>query len=274
MAGHLAPGGAYKYFARGKTLTRVKSWRKGEFTSPAQVKSMGSPPGEAGWDVPPAQGMDEGHGAEMFLGEGIHKMKIFRHLYHSMTWGIFFVSPKVAGSRTGRRGTFSYTRVVMLRLLTTPGFPPTRTGLRAAVRPCARPRCGPSGLFATAPRFFESTQRACPGGEPPGYPPAQFGYVLLFPASETGRFAGSISGLWPCAGMLSAVLCTQSGAYQGKKVGAWRPFHEFAFRIMPDQAPNWVCKTAPTLSAAGRSPLEGHLHRRVQDAGKLCWHSY
>ena len=158
------------------------------------------------------------------------------------------------------------------RLLTTPGFPPTRTGLRAAVRPCARPRCGPSGLFATAPRFFESTQRACPGGEPPGYPPAQFGYVLLFPASETGRFAGSISGLWPCAGMLSAVLCTQSGAYQGKKVGAWRPFHEFAFRIMPDQAPNWVCKTAPTLSAAGRSPLEGHLHRRVQDAGKLCWH--
>ena len=59
----------------------------------------------------------------------------------------------------------------MLRLLTTPGFPPTRTGLRAAVRPCARPRCGPSGLFATAPRFFESTQRACPGGEPPGYPP-------------------------------------------------------------------------------------------------------
>ena len=171
MAGHLAPGGAYKYFARGKTLTRVKSWRKGEFTSPAQVKSMGSPPGEAGWDVPPAQGMDEGHGAEMFLGEGIHKMKIFRHLYHSMTWGIFFVSPKVAGSRTGRRGTFSYTRVVMLRLLTTPGFPPTRTGLRAAVRPCARPRCGPSGLFATAPRFFESTQRACPGGVPPGYPP-------------------------------------------------------------------------------------------------------
>ena len=157
----------------------------------------------------------------------------------------------------------------MLRLLTTPGFPPTRTGLRAAVRPCARPRCGPSGLFATAPRFFESTQRACPGGEPPGYPPAQFGYVLLFPASETGRFAGSISGLWPCAGMLSAVLCTQSGAYQGKKVGAWRPFHEFAFRIMPDQAPNWVCKTAPTLSAAGRSPLEGHLHRRGQDAGKL-----
>ena len=98
------------------------------------------------------------------------------------------------------------------------------------------------------------------------------GCVLLFPASETGRFAGSISGLWPCAGMLSAVLCTQSGAYQGKKVGAWRPFHEFAFRIMPDQAPNWVCKTAPTLSAAGRSPLEGHLHCRVQDAGKLCWH--
>ena len=103
MAGHLAPGGAYKYFARGKTLTRVKSWRKGEFTSPAQVKSMGSPPGEAGWDVPPAQGMDEGHGAEMFLGEGIHKMKIFRHLYHSMTWGIFFVSPKGEGCRFSHR---------------------------------------------------------------------------------------------------------------------------------------------------------------------------
>ena len=104
---------------------------------------------------------------------------------------------KFAGSRTGRRGTFSYTRVVTLRLLTTPGFPPTRTGLRAAVRPCARPRCGPSGLFATAPHFrllsgsqvgaflhgagsllgvsthrgLDSTQRACPGGVPPGYPP-------------------------------------------------------------------------------------------------------
>ena len=78
---------------------------------------------------------------------------------------------KFAGSRTGRRGTFSYTRVVTLRLLTTPGFPPSRTGLRAAVRPCARPRSSPSGLFATAPRFSESTQRACPGGVPPGYPP-------------------------------------------------------------------------------------------------------
>ena len=90
MAGHLAPGGAYKYFARGKTLTRVKSWRKGEFTSPAQVKSMGSPPGEAGWGVPPAQGMDEGHGAEMFLGAGIHKMKIFRHIHHIHDMGDLF----------------------------------------------------------------------------------------------------------------------------------------------------------------------------------------
>ena len=84
MAGHLAPGGAYKYFARGKTLTRVKSWRKGEFTSPAQVKSMGSPPGTAGWGVPPAQGVDQGHGAKVLLGGGIDKAKVFRHIDRSV----------------------------------------------------------------------------------------------------------------------------------------------------------------------------------------------
>ena len=90
MAGHLAPGGAYKYFARGKTLTRVKSWRKGEFTSPAQVKSMGSPPGEAGWDVPPAQGMDEGHGAEVVLGSGIDEVKVFWQFHHIHDMGDLF----------------------------------------------------------------------------------------------------------------------------------------------------------------------------------------
>src|SRR5699024_4720751 len=40
-----------------------------------------------------------------------------------------------------------------LRLFATPGFPPTRTGLRAALRPSARPRSGPSGLLTTAPRL-------------------------------------------------------------------------------------------------------------------------
>ena len=90
MAGHLAPGGAYKYFARGKTLTRVKSWRKGEFTSPAQVKSMGSPPGEAGWGVPPAQGMDEGHGAEVVLGSGIDEVKVFWQFHHIHDMGDLF----------------------------------------------------------------------------------------------------------------------------------------------------------------------------------------
>ena len=38
-------------------------------------------------------------------------------------------------------------------LLATPGFPPSRAGLRAALRPCARPRSGPSGLLPTARRF-------------------------------------------------------------------------------------------------------------------------
>ena len=41
-------------------------------------------------------------------------------------------------------------------LLATPGFPPSRAGLRAALRPCARPRSGPSGLLPTARRFLVS----------------------------------------------------------------------------------------------------------------------
>ena len=39
------------------------------------------------------------------------------------------------------------------RLCATRGFPPTRAGLRAAVRPCARPHSGPSALRITAQRF-------------------------------------------------------------------------------------------------------------------------
>ena len=152
---------------------------------------------------------------------------------------------KFAGSRTGRRGTFSYTRVVTLRLLTTPGFPPTRTGLRAAVRPCARPRSSPSGLFATAPRFSESTQRACIGGAPfmwhkrhaPWIPPSQPKCTDSFPAD----FPESE-----------------------------HPVPDFT----PRQAPYWVLKTTPILSAQGRSPSEEPPHRRVQGAGKLCWHLY
>ena len=84
MVGHAAPGGAYKYFVRAKTLAWTRSWRKGEFTSPAQVKSMGSPPGTAGWGVPPAQGVDQGHGAKVLLGGGIDKAKVFRHIDRSV----------------------------------------------------------------------------------------------------------------------------------------------------------------------------------------------
>ena len=126
-----------------------------------------------------------------------------------------------AGSRPGRRGTFSYTRIVTLRLFATPGFPPSRTGLRAAMRPCARPRCGPSGLLTTAPRFSESTQRACPGGEPPGYPPTQLKCRHSFPASWTGRCGNSFGGLWPCADLLSVVSSIQLGAWRGceKRLG-------------------------------------------------------
>ena len=43
-------------------------------------------------------------------------------------------------------------RLVTLCLLATRGFPSSRAGLRAALRPSARPRSGPSALFATAPR--------------------------------------------------------------------------------------------------------------------------
>ena len=42
---------------------------------------------------------------------------------------------------------------VTLRLLATPGFTPSRTGLRPAPRCSARPRSAPSGLLPTAPRF-------------------------------------------------------------------------------------------------------------------------
>ena len=43
--------------------------------------------------------------------------------------------------------------VVTLRLLATRGFAATRAGVRAALRPCARPRCALSALLATVQRF-------------------------------------------------------------------------------------------------------------------------
>ena len=115
----------------------------------------------------------------------------------------------------------------MLRLLTTPGFPPTRTGLRAAVRPCARPRSSPSGLFATAPRFSESTQRACIGGAPfmchkrhaPYVPPAESKCLHRFPASLTRRCGNSFGGLRPAADRVTAVPRTQLAAWRGVRSG-------------------------------------------------------
>ena len=115
-------------------------------------------------------------------------------------WGDEF-----AGSRPGRRGTFSYTRIVTLRLFATPGFPPSRTGLRAAMRPCARPRCGPSGLLTTAPRFSESTQRACIGGVPfmchKRHPPYVPPHSVKVPAQLSGVLDRTVRTFhrWPPA---------------------------------------------------------------------------
>ena len=48
------------------------------------------------------------------------------------------------------------------RLLATRGFPPSRAGLRAAARPSARPRSGPSALLATARALKPSPARGNP----------------------------------------------------------------------------------------------------------------
>ena len=53
---------------------------------------------------------------------------------------------------------------VTLCLFATPGFPPTRTGLRAALRPSARPRSSPSGLLTTAQRFASAASGLVPTG--------------------------------------------------------------------------------------------------------------
>ena len=143
------------------------------------------------------------------------------------TEGSGLCGDEVAGSRPGRRGTFSCTRDVTFRLFATPGFPPSRTGLRAAVRPCARPRSSPSGLFATAPRFSESTQRACIGGAPfmchkrhaPYVPPRSVGCADSFPAATYDGVGASPGGLRPRTGVLSVVLCPQAGAWPGRKTG-------------------------------------------------------
>ena len=56
---------------------------------------------------------------------------------------------------------------VTLRLCATRGFPPTRAGLRAAARPCARPRSGPSALRITAQRFLLSRFACAQRGSKP-----------------------------------------------------------------------------------------------------------
>ena len=78
-----------------------------------------------------------------------------------------------AAGTTLRWGDFSCARNVTPRLFATPGFPPTRAGLRAALRPCARPRSGPSGLLTTAQTLLIKVTKSAPeGGRTPlGYPP-------------------------------------------------------------------------------------------------------
>ena len=118
----LAP---YKRFAHGDGLPGAKPWRRGDSLAPSRMKP-GSPPGRAGW------GTRSRHGRYPVLcdesGEGGRRGR--HQCGEKAVLGGFAPKPrraKDAGSRTGGRGTFSYTR--------------------------------------------ESTQRACPGGAPPGYPP-------------------------------------------------------------------------------------------------------
>ena len=197
------------------------------------------------------------------------------------TEGSGLCGDEVAGSRPGRRGTFSCTRDVTFRLFATPGFPPSRTGLRAAVRPSARPRCDPSGLLTTAPRFFESTQRACIGGAPfmchkrhaPYVPPAESKCLHRFPASLTRRCAGSSDGLRPGADRIGVGSCTQLGAWRGKKLGALAPVSRTNSRAIPRQAAAWVHAAAVTLSAQGRRPPWELPTPSTLRAGKVSVHS-
>ena len=85
-----------------------------------------------------------------------------------------------AGSRPGRRGTFSYTR--------------------------------------------ESTQRACPGGGPPGYPPLSWGAYSSFRRQNRHR-RGPFGGLRPGATRLAA-SSTQRGACPGVRLES-----ECAYRL-------------------------------------------
>ena len=159
-----------------------------------------------------------------------------------------------AGSRPGRRGTFSYTR--------------------------------------------ESTQRACPGGEPPGYPPTQLKCRHSFPASWTGRCGNSFGGLWPCADLLSVVSSIQLGAWRGcekrlggsigraraegqRSVSCFRsthhpqscaPFRGSLFGAMPDQAPPWGAQKMDRSGGTRAEPAEGIAQPSITHAGKPWMH--
>ena len=111
----------------------------------------------------------------------------------------------IAGSRPGRRGTFSCTRESTQRARGSAACgrrdaPPSRLGIFCRRVPTSTMDCRvpprQAGYFLLHQRKYpKSVSR----GRAPWIPPAQLGCVPLFPASLTRSYAGSIDGLRPPA---------------------------------------------------------------------------
>ena len=112
-------------------------------------------------------------------------------------------------------------------------------------------RTGGRGTFSCT---RESTQRACPGGGPPGYPPLSWGALLSFrrPGPAVAPVPSAACGLLHPYALVPAAQVTRL-KWQGASVPT--PLGEQARRLEHrDQAPVGVVGDSQVTCAKGRGP--------------------